>query len=311
MGFLGLLFPWGVSGLLRHPSAPVGCVLLSVFAAAVTTRAESGSPWLDRVNFFRAMAALPPVTENPALSGAVLEHVRYMVSQGEVTHAQKAGDPWATPAGAAAAAASNLAGSPNPFEPESWAVDMWMQAPFHALGILDPALRSVGFGIHRAPGGRLQTAAGLDVLRGRGTPPASLIYPVVWPANGWTVPIATHVAEYPSPLTSCGGYQAPTGLPLIVQLGSDERPSRVTASWFAEGTRKLDHCIFDGGSYENRDAPQQRLGRRILAAHNAIVVIPRRPLRPGARYRAVIEVNGRRIDWTFGVSQLVLTPPAG
>ena len=35
-----------------------------------------------------------------------------------------------------------------------------------ALGILDPALTHVGFGIHRARGGFIQTAAGLDVLVG-------------------------------------------------------------------------------------------------------------------------------------------------
>ena len=111
-----------------------------------------------------------------------------------------------------------------------------------------------------------------------------------------------HISEYPSPLTSCRGYEAPTGLPVIVQLGSGNQVPRVTGSWFAEGTRVLDHCIFDEGSYMNRDAGQQRLGRSILASRNAIVLIPRKPLRPGARYRAVVEVNGRLIDWTFGVS---------
>jgi hypothetical protein len=282
--------------MLRQSFAPVGFVLLCVLAAAAAPHGESGTSWLDRVNFYRAMAALPPVAENPALSGAVLEHARYMVIHGVVKHSQTAGDSWATSGGAAAAAVSNLAGSSNPFEPDSWAVDIWMQAPFHALGILDPALQQVGFGIHRAPNGRIRTAAGLDVIRGRGTAPASMAYPVVWPSHGSRVPITTHVAEYPSPLTSCRGYEAPTGLPLIVQLG--EVP-RVTGSWIADGRRELDHCIFDEGSYENRDAAQQRLGRSILASRHAIVLIPRKPLRPGARYRVVVEVNGRLVDWTF------------
>ncbi len=178
-----------------------------------------------------------------------------------------------------------------------------MQAPFHALGILDPALQQVGFGIHRARDGRIQTAAGLDVVRGRGGVPAALSYPVVWPANGSTVPIAAHTGEYPDPLASCRGYERLAGLPVIVQLGSGGPAPRVTGSWFVDGPRLLEHCIFDEESYANRDGVQQRLGRSILRSRNAIVLIPRQPLKAGTRYRAVVEVNGRLIDWTFEVSQ--------
>jgi hypothetical protein len=53
--------------------------------------------------------------------------------------------------------------------------------------------------------------------------------------------------------------------------------------------------------YRNGDTVQQRLGRDILASRNAVILIPRQPLRFGASYRAVVEVNGRVIDWTFGI----------
>jgi hypothetical protein len=265
--------------------------------------AETTPSWLDRLNYYRGMAALPPVGEDQALSGAVLQHARYMVMHAALRHSEEQGKAWATPEGAAAGAASNLAGSTRPTEPDSWAIDVWMQAPFHALGILDPGLHQVGFGIFRAPHGTIQTAAGLDVIRGRATPAASAAYPIVWPADGAFVPLTTHRDEYPSPLTSCPGYRAPTGLPLIVQLGSGNTAPHVTGTWIAEGDRLLEHCAFDEGSYRNRDDVAQRLGRSILAARNAIVLIPREPLRPGAVYRAVVEVNGRQIDWTFGVSR--------
>ena len=290
--------------MLRHALRLSPAVLLLVVAAARNPAAETApaAGWLDRLNFYRASAALPPVAEDPQLSGAVRAHARYMVMHDAVRHSQKRRDSWATPEGAAAAAVSNLAGSTRLTEPESWAVDLWMQAPFHALGILDPALNTVGFGIHRAQKNRIQTAAGLDVIRGRRVVPQSVSYPIVWPAPGTTVPIATHVEEYPSPLTSCPGYQAPTGLPLIVQLGADGELPRVTGSWIADDRGELEHCTFDGGTYRNRDAAQQQLARTILAARNAIVVIPREPLRPGVSYRAVVEVNGHLIDWTFGVT---------
>ena len=264
-------------------------------------RAEGNGSWLDRLNFYRDTAALPPVAEEPDLSRAVREHARYMVHHDAVEHAQKARR-WSTPDGALAAAVSNLAGSTNAFEPDVWAVDTWMQAPFHALGILDPALRQVGFGIHRAQNGRIQTAAGLDVIRGRRPAQATVRYPIVWPADGASVPLTTHAHEYPSPLTSCDGYTAPTGLPLIVQLGTGARVPRVIASHVGDGAA-LEHCVFDEGTYRNRSAVEERLGRSILATRDAIVVIPRQPLRHGATYRVVLEVAGQpRIDWRFSVS---------
>jgi cysteine-rich secretory family protein len=287
--------------MVRRNLYLIGLVLLAVFAAGPSPDADSGPGWLERLNLYRAAALLPPVVEDPALSGAVFQHAHYMVLHGIVKHSQNRRDSGATPEGAAAAAGSNLAGSIHSTEPDSWAVDTWMQAPFHALGILDPALQQVGFGIDRARSGRVQTAAGLDVTRGRNLVPLSVSYPIVWPAGGASVPLAMHTAEYPSPLTSCPGYKAPTGLPLIVQLGSGAAVPHVTGSWLGEGERWLDHCVFDEGTYRNRDRVQQQLGRRILASRNAIVLIPREPLRSGSSYRAVVLVNGQQIDWTFAV----------
>lgn len=285
----------------RHPLQYFGLVLLCVLAAAGAPDAESSPNWLDRLNFYRASASLPPVTEDLKLSAAIGQHARYMVMHGAVKHVENRRDSWATPEGAAAAAVSNLAGSTSLTEPDSWAVDVWMQAPFHALGILDPALSQVGFGIQHARNSDIQTAAGLDVTRGRRSAPPRVAFPVVWPADGSAVPLATHVSESPSPLTSCPGYEAPSGLPLIVQIGAGKEFPRVTGSWLSDDEGRLELCAFDEGTYKNRDAAQQQLGRSILAAHDAIVLIPRRPLRQGIRYRAVVDVNGRRIEWTFKI----------
>ena len=279
------------------------CVLF-VAAEGLSPSAEPLAPaWLERVNFYRAAAALPPVIEEPALSTPVSLHARYMVMHDLVAHTEKARLSWATREGAEAAKVSNLAASLSVSEPETWAVDTWMQAPFHAIGILDPALQHVGFGIHRAQGGRIQTAAGLDVIHGRApVVSASTVFPIVWPANGATVPLAEGVQEYPNPLSSCKGYKAPTGLPLIVQLGSGEGVPRVTRSRISSGDEVLQHCVFDESSYRNGNKTQQRLGRSILAARDAIVLIPRKPLKPGFQYRTILDVGGQHIDWTFTVT---------
>lgn len=288
--------------MLRQISWCAACVCLLALGAADTPRADGGSSWLDRLNYYRSTATLPPVVEEPSLSGAILEHARYVVHHDVLEHSQNARKRWATAEGAAAAAVSNLAASTRPNEPDSWAVDVWMQAPFHALGILDPALTRVGFGIHRASNGKIQTAAGLDVIRGRSSAAVPVRYPIVWPADGSTVPLTSHEDEYPSPLTSCKNYSAPTGLPLIVQLGPGDGVPDVVGSVISDGNEFLEHCVFDERTYVNRNAEQQTLGRRILDARDALVLIPRKPLRPGQRYRVIVEANRRRIDWTFAVS---------
>ena len=289
---------------MRHV-VPLIVPLLFLAASAAGMRAEARAAWLDRVNFYRASALLPPVVEEPALSDAIREHARYMVRNDRIEHAQNRRLRGASAGGAAAAAVSNLAGSTRDDEPDWWAVDVWMQAPFHALGILDPSLSRVGFGIHRARDGRIQTAAGLDVLRGHAVSGA-IRFPIVWPADGSTVPLSMHTAEYPSPLTSCDGYRAPSGLPLIVQMGGGSKVPEVFGSVVIGEAGLVEHCVFTEATYRNPSSKEQALGRAVLDARDAIVIIPRHPLRSGATYRIVLEVEReRRVEWTFGVAGAV------
>ncbi len=242
---------------------------------------------------------LPPVAEDPSLSIGPFEHARYMVRHDVIKHVEGPLDAWATLAGATSAAVSNLAGSWKA-EPDAWAVDNWMQAPFHAVGILDPALKHVGFGIFREIGAEIQTAAALDVIRGR-VEGATSRFPVLWPANGMSVPIGAHTSEYPSPLTSCAGYSSPAGLPLIVQLGSGSLVPSGTKSMIWRGKNRVEHCIFDETTYRNPNPSEERLGRAILAARDAVVIVPKYPLKPGSTYRVTLESSGRAIDWSFQV----------
>jgi len=175
-----------------------------------------------------------------------------------------------------------------------------MQAPFHAVGILDPALKHVGFGIFRESGAEIQTAAALDVIHGRVEGTASR-FPVLWPANGMSVPIGAHTSEHPSPLTSCDGYASPAGLPLIVQLGSGSLVPSGTKSMIWRGKERVEHCIFDETTYRNPNAAEQQLGRAILAARDAVVIVPKYPLKPGATYRVTLESSGQRVDWSFKI----------
>lgn len=146
-------------------------------------------------------------------------------------------------------------------------------------------------------------SAGLDVIRGLGSVPASVSFPIRWPGDGMTVPLRQHYGETPSPLTSCPGYATPSGLPVLLIFGGGDPAPVVTAHSFAQGGTALECCVFDGTTYANPDAYLQGLGRSILRGRNAVALVPRAPLTPGATYTASITVNGIAHQWTFSVAQ--------
>jgi len=224
-----------------------------------------------------------------------------MVKNDVLQHDEDPNNPWYTPEGQTAARQSNLAGSYDVNATDWWAIDAWMQAPFHAVGILDPRLVQVGYGSYREADGNLQMAAALNVIAGISYT-TNTKYPVFWPSNGTTIPIRLHWGEYPSPLTSCPGYTAPSGLPIILQIGPGNITPVVSATSFTQNGQPLEHCVFDETTYINPDSAQQNLGRSILGMRDAIVLIPRSPLSAGMTYAVSITVNGQSYTWSFNVS---------
>lgn len=258
---------------------------------------------VDYVNAYRAMAGVPPVTENTDWSVGDWLHARYMVKNDVIEHSEDPGNPWYTPEGLAAAQASNLVVSSSDSFSDEAAIDGWMVAPFHAIGIIDPALQVIGYGSYREADGGWQTGAGLDVIRGLGSVPPSVTYPIRWPGNGQTVGMTSFPGyESPDPLTSCPGYAAPAGLPIYLQIGNGNQTPAVTDSTFSQGATPLEHCRFDETNYINANSSYQSLGRAILGERDAIVLIPRAPLTPGLSYTVSITVNGQTHTWTFSVS---------
>jgi uncharacterized protein YkwD len=261
---------------------------------------SSGS-WLDYLNYYRATACLPPVTEDTDLTDGDHKHAIYMVKNDVLLHDEDPNNPWYTSEGQIAAQQSNLAGSGDMKTTDLWAIDTWMQAPFHAVGILDPHLFQVGYGSYREADGNLQMAAALNVIAGTNYT-ENIKYPVFWPSNGTTIPIRLHWGEYPNPLTSCPGYEVPSGLPLVIQIGPGDITPHVSTTTFTQNGRFLEHCVFDETTYTNPDADQQNLGRTILGTRDAIVLIPKSSLSPGMTYTVSITVNGQTYTWSFNTS---------
>ncbi|MBI1295872.1 hypothetical protein GC175_13035 [bacterium] len=284
-------------------SMPTPTVTPTSTAVPTATPPPTLAPqWLALVNEYRDMARLPHVSENEIWSHGDWLHARYMVKNDVSQHFEDPNNEWYTPEGDAAARASNLTSSYQVDATDVYAIDSWMQAPFHAVGILDPRLAQVGYGVYREAGGGRQMAAALDVIRGISSLPSDIQFPIVWPADGTTVPLTEHWGENPSPLTSCPGYETPSGLPIILQLGSRQVVPNVTGHAFVQEETPLEHCVFDETNYINPDPAQQDIARRILDSRDAIVLIPRQPLTPGATYTASITVNGSTYIWSFNVS---------
>jgi hypothetical protein len=182
------------------------------------------------------------------------------------------------------------------------AIDLWIQAPFHAVGVLDPRLHQVGYGSFREADGGLQMGASLDVLRGLGALQAHITFPIAWPGDGSTVALTSHTSEYPDPLSSCPGYSTPAGLPVILQIGAGDQTPDIKAHSLSQGGTALEHCLFDETSYTNSDSSAQDLGRAILGGRDAIILIPRQPLTPGATYTVSISLASGTYTWSFSVA---------
>jgi uncharacterized protein YkwD len=311
-------------------------------AKASSTPALSAIPaavepeWLRRVNYYRAMAKLAPIVEDPALSKGDRAHAIYVVRNhhneivnrglGAEMHTEDPRSPNFTPEGLEAAKASDMdvwfmpprpAGAieaPGLSDPDqwsaqrapgspAWSIDGWMSIPFHRMPILNPRLTSAGFGLYCESGA---CVAGLNLLNGaqrKLTAAVAESGPIEFPPDGATVAIRSFGNEWPDPRSNCPGYEPPSGLAITLQLGTwmDTHLGKYSiARENADGSRAaVEACGFDSTSYSNPDGYSQELGRNVLKSYGTVVVIPRAPLDKGAKYAVSMSANGNQYDWTF------------
>jgi hypothetical protein len=269
---------------------------------------DPGPEWLTLINQFRSQASLPLLGEEEYWSEGSWLHARYMVKNDVIQHHEDPVNPWYSTGGAEAAANCNLMVSTTGLVDDDYPILIWMQAPFHAVGLLDPALHSVGYGTYRESDGGFEMGAALDVLRGLGQIPETVRFPVAWPGDSAIVPLAYHWVESPDPLTSCPGYATPSGLPILLQLGSGGLTPDVTAHSLRRDGVDLPHCVFDETDYANPNDALRDLGRSVLGARDAVIIIPRDPLDPGATYEVSVTANGRTTAWSFTVAGTAPVP---
>lgn len=270
--------------------------------ATPTPTATPAPEWLSYLNRFRTLADLPPLEEMQLWNTGSQLHSRYMVKTDDLAHSERFGSEWFTEAGNEAAGRGNIAGTQWTEADALWAVDFWMTAPFHAVPLVDPQLEGVDFGNFLEQTGAFVYAATLNVEDGLSAEePAESLYPLPYPRDGGEMWVkSSSLYEWPEPLASCPGYEYPVGAPIILQVGPGQKIPNVTGTLLQAGAREIEHCVLTENSYVNPSPVAQRSGRNILAARDAIVLIPRSRLELG-EYTATVWVDYGPFTWHFAV----------
>lgn len=274
----------------------------------VPGRAYAGSEtdWLGRINEIRQGSQLPAVTENGAWSAGIAAHLNYLAQTPASyrtgayasAHTENPASPYYSLEGDIEAGTSDLTSGSSS---NLGAINEWLAAPFHAIGMLRPGLQQVAFA-REEPGG----AAGLDVISGlSGSSPTQQ---VLFPGPGSTIDLSRFGGESPTPIETCeaqhlGADYSSAGLPLIALLTEPPDPGLSASLTQPDGSQVVssgnDLCVVTANNFTSSDAIYGPAGQSILSSGMAVLVIPRRPLIAG-RYGVDIAQPGRSdIAWSF------------
>lgn len=258
--------------------------------------ANQGSPlpsWLETLNAYRQSSGLPSVANDASLQAGVDLHARYLTATGSASHTEDPANPRYSPSGALAASQSVLGAWGGKQRNDREVIEDWLGAPFHGIHLLEPRLLRSAFGVQRDQlGSPFESAGVLNVTAGIG-PKVTFDAPIVFPGRDATVPLTRFLTETPSPLTHCPGYEAPAGLPLLVQFPS--APEDTTADVRSNGDI-VESCVIDS-SYRNPSMSVQAVGRSLLTQKNAVIVLPHEPLVPGNTYEVTVRGRPGRIHY--------------
>jgi hypothetical protein len=279
-----------------------GLAMASQFVppARAATSAAGEPAWLATINYWRAATGLPPVTDNPAWDQGLLNHFIYLAKtpatyktgQYASLHTENPASPYYTASGAKEAASSDLAPGAST---DLGALDEWLAAPFHAIGMLRPDLTQVALAVGDGYGG-------LDVISGLNGN-FQQTAPILYPGSGSTTSLLDFGGELPDPTQTCGWQGDTVGLPLIMMLASTPSQSLSATltgpSGALESSAAKTLCVVDQFTYYSTDTVYGPTGLDILQGGNAVLLIPRHPLVPGSYTVSVSQPGQAGIDWSF------------
>ena len=280
-----------------------GVLALALGVAVAPAHASPPTPpfipadalWLTTVNYYRSVAGLPPVAENPTYSAGAVQHSCYMLLNG-IGHDETPGRAGYTESGQSAGTSGNVAVSSMYNATVRSHIELWMTGPFHAVGVLRPTLTTVGFGkCDRKDTPLWHSAATLDVLHGLG-PRQPLTQPILFPGDGTVTNLDRFQTESPNPLDSCPGWSAPAGLPVLAMM--PEPTTGAVASISGPGG-PLPTCTVSAANTTGT-------AKAILEGDNVVAAIPRDVLAPGM-YTVTVRTDARSVTWSFRVDPQALS----
>jgi hypothetical protein len=255
----------------------------------------ANSGWLETLNSYRAASGLDPVFNEPTWAPGIANHLRYLtetppsyrVGVFANEHTENPASPYFTASGEAASRTSSLGYGWT----ERAAIETFLTAPFHAIGLLRPGLRRSAFAAR-------EINVGIDTIRGLVDDRSSA--PVLFPGNDAETTLTTYTGnESPNPLETCKGYRSPSGLPLLALLPT--APSPDLAVTLSTGGRQLETCVVTADSFITSDPLYGNAGRDTLRRDNAVVLVPRSPLALGTYSVRVTQPGRDDIAWSFTV----------
>ena len=274
-------------------------------AKALSSVAEPD--WLARINEVRIASGERPVTENKSWSAGIAAHLTYledtpasyMTGRYASAHTENPASPYFTPDGSLEGSRSDLAlgGSTS----NVGAINGWLTAPFHAIGILRRQLTQVAY--YRDP---VTDVAGLNVISGLTWQSSTM--PVLSPGPDSTTYLSTFGGESPNPIETCTHNQpaadyGTAGLPLIALLPS--APSKKITANLTEPNGVVvtsannGLCVVDANDYYSTDAVYGPNGKAILQSDHAVLIIPKTPLVAGTYTASIIQPEQPKITWSF------------
>lgn len=270
--------------------------------------------WLATINRYRTAAGLAAVSDHPAWDVGLEHHLTYLettpsqyfTGQYQSAHTENPGSPYSSADGQAEAGYSDLVQGVA-FSPLQ-AINEWLTAPFHAIGMLRAQLRQVALADAPTTGD-----AGLDVIQGLNYKLPAATTPILFPGPGVTTDLLTFGGERPDPLETCAWQESPpVGLPLIIML--PRAPARAlsashTGPTGTESNANGRLCVVDEHTYHSSDPVYGPNARYILSADHAVVLIPREPLTGGSYSARVRQPGTPDIHWTFSAHATTTVGP--
>ncbi|HYE99258.1 MAG TPA: hypothetical protein VEJ18_10125 [Planctomycetota bacterium] len=266
MDFTGLTF--GPAG--EEPSVQ-GRLLATTTAAAL--------PVLKGVNAERVEIGLTPRPEDLKLSADLQKHCAYMALNGTLTHPETKGRPGYSEEGHAAGMRSILSSG----TPADRVAAGMMATYFHRQDVIRPDTAGFGVGYEGVYGG-------IDGRTKLSSPP-NKTWPVICPVPDQTVP--THFnRESPDPIP--GDREA--GFPITAYFGTDQLTLKAHSLRALAGPgvppSRTGHPV-ECYTFDPRTGSEPSMTRY----QRVVALIPKDPLRTGAEYEVMLEVDVAGTPW--------------